>query len=81
MGGVLSEGKWEEKDRGVFFPRIKVRAVTRHCSSYTPTRRVSGGSKRVYRASEIKPLRGSCATLSTLDHLRGIWRLILLQGG
>lgn len=49
--------------------------------SHSPRTEFSGGSERVYRASEIKPLGGSCATLSTHERMRGVWHLNLLQGG
>lgn len=76
--GTLRRGKTE--DSGSFCvcspPRKQVRAVCRHCSSYTPH-----AHTQFYRASEIKPLGGSCATVRTQERLRGSLHLNLLQGG
>lgn len=89
--GGISEGesgKRETEDFGlfcfVFFPPSKTTSQSRRQAlfvSHSPRTEFSGGSERVYRASEIKPLGGSCATLSTHERLRGVWHLNLLQGG
>lgn len=90
--GGISEGESgkRETDRGFwvvlfcFFPPSKTTSQRRRQAlfvSHSPRTEFSGGTERVYRASEIKPLGGSCATLSTHERLRGVWHLNLLQGG